>query len=185
MPKHLQVCGSCQKQKPYFDKLVSVFKYTDDIKDIVLNFKYNDKLHLVKPFGQLISTRLKLQKLDTPDFIIPVPLHQKKLRQRMFNQSALLAKYISTKHNIDYVPNMLIRTKHNPSQTNYTKIMRAKNVHVAFAINHRYEQSIKNKKILLIDDVTTTGATINECCKILKRQQCKYVAVATLAKRVL
>lgn len=63
--------------------------------------------------------------------------------------------------------------------------MRTKNVRGAFAVNTQYRQSIKNKKILLIDDVTTTGATINECCKTLKRQQCQYVTVATLAKRVL
>ena len=103
----------------------------------------------------------------------------------MYNQSALLAKYIATQNNLCFFPEALIRTKHTPSQIHYTKKMRAKNVLGAFVLNKKYHQILKNKNILLVDDVVTTGATINECCKVLRKNHCNAITVLTVAKRVL
>jgi ComF family protein len=179
--KNLQHCASCYKDKPLFRQLVTVFKYTPEIKSIILNFKYNDKTQLAKPFGKLISEKLKSLENPKFDFITPVPLHSKKLRQRMYNQAALIAQNLS----ITFVADLLIREKDNSSQTNYTRIMRLKNIRGAFVINKKYKDLIKDKNILLIDDVITTGATINECCKILQKHHCSSITAATIAKRVL
>ena len=83
------------------------------------------------------------------------------------------------------MPDLLIRTKNNQSQTQYTKNVRIRNIRGAFDINEKYKYNINNKNILLIDDVITTGATINECCKILRKNKCKSIIVATIAKRVI
>ena len=185
VPKHLQICASCHKDKPLFDKLITVFKYTEDIKTVILNFKYNDKTLLAKPFSKLITTRLISAQQQDFDMITSVPLHKKKLRQRMYNQASLIAKNIAVNIKAPFIPNLLIRSKYDPSQTTYTKKMRIKNIRGAFAINKKYLESIKGKKILLVDDVITTGATINECCKILKQGNCSSITAVTIAKRVL
>ena len=78
IPKHLQICGECQRQKPLFDRLLSFFKYTDDIKQIIFKYKYQDKVYLAKKLGHLINQTLQqYSKNPKFDFVIPVPLHKK------------------------------------------------------------------------------------------------------------
>ena len=116
------------------------------------------------------------------DLIIPVPLHPKRLRWRGFNQSVLLARQVSREYAIPLDPFVVYRNKETPPQTQLTEDERRKNVRGAFSLND--QKSVKGKRILLIDDVYTSGATVNECSRALKRGGAKEVYVLTLARAV-
>jgi ComF family protein len=119
--------------------------------------------------------------LDTcpADMIIPVPLHPKRLRWRGFNQSVLLARQISRAYNIPLDPFVVYRSKETPPQTQLTEAERRKKVRGIFSLNP--QRPIDGKRVLLIDDVYTSGATVNECSRCLKQGGAKEVYVLTLA----
>jgi ComF family protein len=116
------------------------------------------------------------------DLIIPVPLHPKRLRWRGFNQSVLLARQISHAYKIPMDPFVLRRDHETAPQTQLAEDERRKNVRGAFTLNP--DRSVDGKNILLVDDVYTSGATVNECSRILKRNGSKQVFVVTLARAV-
>jgi ComF family protein len=116
------------------------------------------------------------------DVIVPVPLHPKRLRWRGFNQSLLLARQISRAYGTPTDPFMLRRVKETPPQTQLTEDERRKNMRNAFALDA--EKSLKDKTVLLVDDVYTSGATVNECSLTLKRGGAREVYVLTLARAV-
>ena len=114
------------------------------------------------------------------DMIIPVPLHPKRLRWRGFNQSVLLARQISRIYDVPVDPFVLYRGKETPPQTQLTEDERQKNVRGAFSLNPR--KPVEGNRLLLVDDVYTSGATVNECSRSLKRGGAKEVYVITLAR---
>ena len=113
-----------------------------------------------------------------------MPLHKNRLKSRKFNQSILLAKEIEKKFNKKLYHNLIIRTKNTVTQASLKSKERSKNLKNAFAFNQKYSALIKDKKILLIDDVMTTGATLENCAKVLKKSGAKEVIVVVVAKRV-
>jgi ComF family protein len=116
------------------------------------------------------------------DMIVPVPLHPKRLRWRGFNQSVLLARQVSRVQHIPMDPFVLYRGKETPPQTQLTEEERRKNVRGAFSLNP--QKPVEGKRVLLVDDVYTSGATVNECSRSLKRGGAKEVYVLTLARAV-
>jgi ComF family protein len=115
------------------------------------------------------------------DFIVPVPLHRLRLKEREFNQSEILASRLAKYFNIPLIKNSLIRTRPTPPQANLSKEERLKNVNGAFKL--RENELLKGKNILLIDDVFTTGSTVDQCAKVLKKEgKAREVGVFTLAK---
>jgi ComF family protein len=116
------------------------------------------------------------------DLIIPVPLHPRRLRWRGFNQSLLLAKQVSRKYDVPMDPFVLYRKRETAPQTQLAENERRKNVRGAFATDP--EKSLKGKSLLLIDDVYTSGATVNECSRVLLHDGAKDVYVLTLARTV-
>ena len=111
-----------------------------------------------------------------------MPLHNKRLRERRFNQSALLAKEIAVRSGRLYIPDLLQRTRHTIPQQGLNYKERGKNVHGAFGVNKNHLQTIKSKTILLIDDVFTSGATLNECARVMKKAKAAAVNVLTVAR---
>ncbi len=120
-------------------------------------------------------------EINNCDIICAVPLHKKRLRQRKFNQAALIAKFLDRKK---FNPDLLWRLVNTVSQVKLKREERERNLKKAFLVNKKYRNSIKDKTILLIDDVATTGATINNCAKALKKAGAKKVVVLTIAKTV-
>lgn len=152
-----------------FSKHLYIFKYEGIIKDRLINFKFNDKIYIYKAFVNFIIKNKKICRfLKNYDIIIPVPIHYKRRIKRGYNQSALIAKEIAKKDNsIEYIDNVLLKQKNNKPQSTKNKKDRQQNVIGAYYIKNEYK--IYNKKILLLDDIYTTGSTVNECAKALKQ----------------
>lgn len=179
-----ELCYYCKDDPPKFSRAVAVVKYDDFSDSLIHSFKYSDKIELAYPISQLMIKRLKASKLEY-DILACVPIHNSKLKKRGYNQSAVLAKNISNKMNKKFIPNLLLKVKETDSQSGLTKEDRIKNVKGSFAINKKYKDQVFRKTVLLIDDVITTGATVNECCKNLRKAGAKKVVVLTFAKTCL
>ncbi|MCH9753587.1 MAG: ComF family protein [Alphaproteobacteria bacterium] len=175
------ICGECIKEKVFFDKALSIFKYGDVSKILIHKLKYSDKLHMAKYLAMLLVKRVQSESKDF-DFIVPVPMHRKKLRRRFYNQSALISKHLSRLSGIPFLPNVLEKSTHHIPQTGLRREIRKSNVKGTFRLSKKSANIIRGKNILLVDDVYTTGATVNECSKILKHALCNKVIVATVAR---
>lgn len=165
-----------------FRKHLYIFKYEGIIKEKLINFKFNEKTYIYK---SVVNFMIKNKKIcgffKKYDIIIPVPIHKNRKIERGYNQSALFAKSISREfNNLDFVDNVLIKKINNKPQSAKNKAEREKNVIDVYYLKN--ENKIKNKKVLLLDDIYTTGNTVNECCKTLMRAHPKYVDVITIAK---
>ncbi len=175
-------CNECKILTPlYFSKSRGVTTYSGVIRKAIHLWKYNFKedlqLPLTKMFEKFILTN---HDFDSTEVIIPVPLHPIKLREREFNQAECLALPISNLLMRPVVTDVLYRTRYTRPQMELSAEERFKNVEGLFAI--RNSQSVKNKNVLLVDDVMTTGATINACSKVLKESGCSEVNVLVLAR---
>ena len=178
------ICAKCLAKPYYFDRLITLFRYNQIIAKIISAFKYQDQLFLAKKLASILKPHLTFV-VDSCHFIAVVPLHHKKLQLRKFNQSILLTHYLLNKQQITkFIPDLLIRNHYTKSQTFLNKKQRQQNLKKAFIINPKKQHLIKDKKILIIDDVFTTGATINNCSLVLKKHGAKEVIVATIARTV-
>ncbi|GAF80876.1 unnamed protein product [marine sediment metagenome] len=124
----------------------------------------------------------KFLDMENIDLILPVPLHSVKKRQRQFNQARLLAKSLSRAFSKELKDNLLIKIKPGPAQVNLSRTERLKNVRGAFKVKHRLP--LKDKNLLLVDDVVTTASTANECAKMLLEAGTSKVDVFSLARSV-
>jgi ComF family protein len=177
------ICGACIKSRPAYFKALAVVKYDEFSKSLITKFKYADKTYAAKYFAELMYKQAK-EILPDIDFIAPVPLHKLRMISRKFNQSALLAAYISKLSGIETIPDLLFRIKNTGQQTRLNKKSRSQNIAQAFILNEKYRQKISAKNILLIDDVITSGATINACCRILNKSGADKIYVISLAKTI-
>ena len=173
------ICGKCLTKMPKLQGLKAVFAYDDYSKNLILPFKHADRTDLVPFLSKLLYYRGQ-KMLENADCIIPVPLHWQRLMKRKYNQSALLAVKLSKMTGKDCLLNVLIRTKKTESQGHKSREERAKNIKGAFNIKN--SAKIKGKSIVLIDDVYTTGSTLNECANVLRQAGAKHVEALVLAR---
>lgn len=178
-----QLCGPCMEVPPLFENSRSVFRYDDTSKRLILAFKYFDKLDGVSSFAKLMWRTIEPFTSDD-DIIVPVPLHPRRLFTRRFNQAALLAKAMAKHSELEVDMLSLARTKSTPIQGGLSRRQRTKNVRGAFAIEDGGKNKLKGKRVVLVDDVFTTGATVNECVKVLLRAKVTSVVVISLARVV-
>ena len=174
------LCGSCQNMDRAFDRALSALRYDDDSRRMIIGFKHHDRLEYATYFAKLLKQAGSRVFADT-DMIIPVPLHKRRLIKRRYNQSALLSRILAEDIGVAHEPELLIRTKNTPPQEgNLNK--RSKNVHGAFKVIGTNREKVKNRTILLIDDVYTTGATAENCAKALKKAGAAKVYVLTILR---
>lgn len=182
-PDH--ICSECRKTENYFDKAISAGIYEETLAEAIHLFKYGGRKGLARPLGRVMADYINSNNLifnAEPVEALPVPLHPRRLREREFNQSLLLAKEIGKILRIPLIPDNLLRIRWTRPQIELKGEERLKNVKGAFGLKEPKE--IKGKSILLIDDVYTTGATVRECSKVLKKAGAEKVYVFTLARVV-
>ncbi len=183
--KNSYSCGICRTQTYYFNQTRSLGKYEGILKEALINYKYRGKKEMLKDFMKLYVEAQKNNNYffsNKLDLILYVPLHKRKLRTRDFDQAYLIAKEISKLSNIPLKVDVLFKKIETAPQAGLKKRLRVKNLRGTFAI--RNIASIKDKNILLVDDVFTTGATVNECSKVLKRGGANRIEVFTLARAI-
>jgi ComF family protein len=176
-------CAPCLDHPPSFEKMRSAVAYNDTSRHLVLSFKHGDMLQTAKLLSRWMLNAGR-DLVDQADVIIPVPLHRLRLMWRQYNQAAILTNEIAKLSGKPRHNEILIRTRYTPSQGKKTYKERVKNVKSAIQLNKKYLDHLKGKKVLLIDDVYTTGATIEECCRILKSGGAQSVNVLTFARVV-
>lgn len=174
-------CPQCQKTQPFFDQAWAATRYTDSMKNLIHLFKYKNKTALQYLFSNIIISFIENYHIDIKqfDFIVPIPLHPTKLRERQYNQTDLIAQNLSHKFHIPLSRNNLIRQKHTKTQALLNEKERWTNTKDAFRIRH--PSNFLEKSILIVDDLITTGATVCEATRILKQAQAKYIGILTLA----
>ena len=170
-----------QNNNNYFQEHLYIFEYQGMIRKIILNYKFNEKAYLYKT---IVNFLLKNKKffpiIKSYDTIIPVPISSKRRRERGYNQSELIAREIAKRLEIEYTKECLFKTKNIVEQSKLKKEDRQINIQGVYQL--RNPEKLENKKILLVDDIYTTGSTVNECCKILGQAKPKKIGVLTIAK---
>jgi ComF family protein len=173
----LHLCGACRLRPPAFTRAWSFYRYEPPLQDAIHLFKYHRKVALAGALGELMNTAwTDIPEVDT---VIPVPLHPSRLREREFNQSLLLADRVARSLHRPVSWTALLRVRATEPQTELRRAGRLKNLRRAFIVPD--QARVAGKRILLVDDVLTTGTTVNECAKALRKAGAGQVYVATLA----
>src|SRR5947208_15936334 len=174
-------CANCAHRTIYFDAAVAAYRGRGIVREVIHEFKYGRQIylrHLVARWlhAALDDERLRGRRLDV---IVPVPLHPTRQRERGFNQASLLAKLLSTEISVPSKP-LLERIRNTTTQTAIDRAERIENLHNAFRL--RKTANVRDLRVLLIDDVLTTGSTLSECASVLKRAGAISVHAATAAR---
>ncbi len=175
------ICGRCIKQPPAFDYAYSLFSYQDEIIKLVHQLKFSEKITYARSIGELLRMRLQAEaalEKDKPDCLLPVPLHQSRLRQRGFNQSIEISRVISKKLAIPIECHAVVRQRSTDAQTGLDAKQRRRNMKGAFKMAAEFNAG----HVLIVDDVVTTGATTNELAKLLKKNGVRRVGVLSIAR---
>lgn len=175
------VCAGCLARPPAYERSISVFRY-DTAKELILRFKHADRTDFAPAFAAWMI-RAGAPLLTETDLAVPVPLHRWRLLKRRYNQAAELANAVARRAGIVCLPDALVRTRPTPSQGAMVSARaRRRNVLAAFAVRPRAKEHLKGKRILLVDDVMTTGATLEACTRALRRAGAAAVTCLTLAR---
>ncbi|HZC68048.1 MAG TPA: ComF family protein [Nitrospirales bacterium] len=176
-PGHL--CGPCREKPPAFDCALSPYRYEGVLEKAIHLFKYRRRDTLATPLADLML--VWADKLPSVSLVMPVPLHPSRLRSREFNQALLLADQIADRLDLPLSFEQLVRVRATRPQTELDRKERARNMRRAFAV--REPAGLEGQRVILVDDVLTTGATVNECARVLRRAGVESVTVLTLARR--
>ena len=183
-PGHGTQCAACQARPPAFDRARAVMRYDEHSRGPILALKHGDRLDLTPAFTRWLE-RGGRELLDACDVIIPVPLHRSRLWSRRFNQAAELARGLSRRTGKPAWMTALLRHRATPSQGAMPSAKaRRRNMLGAFKVSVRHKSAIAGRNVLLVDDVLTTGATVDACARALKRAGAVKVNVLALARVV-
>lgn len=176
------VCSRCEKRAPAFSVHRSCGSYGGTLKDVILLFKYRKYAPLSRPLAEFAAacTAAEARLWNGADFLVPVPLHPARRRERGFNQSRLLARDLARIRGIPALERCLVKTRNVPPQAGLHAADRETNVRNAYAVRRR--RMVEGRTLVLVDDVTTTGATLRECARILLDAGAKEVRAVTLAQ---
>ena len=174
-------CANCAHRTNHFDAAVSAYRGRGIVREIIHEFKYGRQIHLRHLVARWLHAALDDERLRGSrfDIIVPVPLHATRLRERGFNQASLLAALLSAHTSIPSKP-VLERIRYTTTQTALDRSERMENLHNAFRL--RKNADVRDVRVLLIDDVLTTGSTLSECARVLKRAGALSVHAATAAR---
>ncbi|MGZ5438459.1 MAG: double zinc ribbon domain-containing protein [Candidatus Aminicenantales bacterium] len=176
------LCARCAGQAPAFSAHRSCGVYGGTLRDVILIFKYRKYAPLSRPLARFADSCLGADQTlwENADLLVPVPLHPSRKRDRGFNQSLLLARDLGLRRGLGVLTGALVKTRNRPAQAGLRAADRERNVRSAYAVKHA--DKVQGRTIILVDDVTTTGATIRECARVLKEAGAKEVRAITLAQ---
>lgn len=173
------ICGDCIKTPPPFTKIYAPFVYEGVIKQIILEGKFKQKFFYFEKLFNLVKTDIaELSVFSDYDLIIPVPVSNKRLLERGYNQSVIIAKQLSKLIKKPVKPNMLLKDKETQPQTNFGREDRFTNVKGVFSLKN----TLNSVKVILVDDIVTTTATVREASKTLKKGGADEIIVFSLAR---
>lgn len=170
------LCERCLRDPPPFTVVHAVGLFDEELRQLVHSFKYDGKFQLDQALGQLLVEALPAA--STFDLLVPVPLHPSRLRERSYNQALLLARVLARRTGKEVLPRLLRRIRATPPQQGLTAEARRRNLKGAFALRVKLD----GQRVLLVDDVLTTGATVRECSRVLRDGGAAEVQVAVLAR---
>lgn len=170
-------CGRCIRKPPAFDYTHSPFRYEDDIITLIHQLKFSEKIGFSRSIGEILL-RYFSGTGETPDCLLPVALHSSRLRQRGFNQSIEISRVLARKLAIPIEHAAIVRQRSTVAQTGLDAKQRQKNIRGAFSVAGK----LNYKHVLIVDDVMTTGATVNELAKLLKKNDVERVGVLSIAR---
>lgn len=180
-----ETCGRCRTRPPPFYKSISLFHYRFPVDRLIIDFKFKQQLIYGKILSSLLAERLARPRLsrlckpiDLPDILIPVPLHKDRLRSRGFNQAQEIAQVISNRVGISIDARACVRFRHTDPQVDLTETERQRNISGSF----RVLGNLAARNIAIVDDVTTTGATVSELSRTLLNHGARSIQVWTLAR---
>jgi len=177
------LCGACARHRPRYDRARSVLRYDEASRGLLLGFKHGDRTEAARAYGQWLA-RAGAELVRDADLITAVPLHRWRLLKRRYNQSAVLAQALGRLTGKPVVPDLLQRVRATPSQGGLNFRQRIRNVRGAFRVKPKRLALFAGRRVLLIDDVLTTGATAEACALMLRRNGAAAVDVLTLARVV-
>ncbi|MGI9510135.1 MAG: double zinc ribbon domain-containing protein [Geminicoccaceae bacterium] len=180
----MPVCGACAAEPPAFDRARAALRYDDGARGMILRFKHADRTDIARTFGRMLA-RAGADLLADCDLIVPVPLHRWRLLQRGYNQAGLLASSLPDGCNRLVIPDLLQRVRATLSQQGMSGGQRQRNItSSAFRVHPRYLDRLAGRRVLLIDDVLTTGATVTACTHVLRKGGAAAIDVLALARVV-
>lgn len=177
------LCAACTARRPSYDRARAVLRYHEHSRRLILSFKHGDRLDAAPAFGAWMA-RAAGDMLTDCDLVTPVPLHRLRLFTRRYNQSALLAHALSREGGVALGVDVLVRVRATPSQGGLSRNERYRNVRGAFTARPSRRALVEGRKVLLVDDVMTTGATVEACARALRKAGARRVDVLTLARVV-
>jgi len=177
------LCGACVATPPVYARARAAVVYDDGSRSLTLGFKHGDRLHAAAPFARWM-VHAGAELLADADLIVPVPLHPWRLFRRRYNQSALLARAVSRMSGVPLAVDAVVRRRRTPSQGGLNRRQRALNVRGAFRVRHGAIATVAGRRVILVDDVLTTGATVGACARALLSAGAVSVDVLTLARVV-
>lgn len=181
-PSEYETCEYCVTEENFFDRAVSVMMYEEPARHLILKFKDGEGTLYAPIFAQWLN-RIIQDFSQEIDFLVPVPISLRRRFKRKYNQTELLCLELQKLSGLNYEPKILEKIKETAPQKSLNRKNRLRNLRKTFSVNEKI--SVKNKVILLIDDVITTGATANACAELLKKAGAAKVYVATLARVIL
>jgi len=173
------LCGPCQLHPPPFRAATMPLRYEAEVERLVQSFKFHRQLAAGRTLALLLAAHLERTAVPLPEALLPVPLNRRRLYRRGYNQAALIARILSRRFRLPVVTGGLHRTRATTPQSELAKSARRQNVKGAFACRSGTHLP---RHVALIDDVVTTGATVAECARVLKRAGVKHIQVWALAR---
>ncbi len=177
------LCGACTRECPPFERARAVMVYGDVSRKVILAFKHGDRTETAPGLGRWL-VRAGAELIADADIVAPVALHWTRLFWRRYNQAALLAHVVGGETGLPEVPDLLIRRRRTPPQVRMSPAKRRRNVRGAFKVNPARRAGLRGRRVLLIDNVMTTGATAAASAKALLKGGAQAVDVLTLARVV-
>ncbi len=175
------LCPSCAKERPAFDRARAALLYDEASRRLILPFKHGDRTEAARPFARWLQVA-GWESLEKADLILPVPLHRWRLLKRRYNQAGLLAQALGRETGLPVAVDLLRRVRATPPQGRRSREARRRNVAGAFRLAPGAARLLEGRRLILVDDVMTSGATLDAAAKVLRRAKPKTIDVLTLAR---